>query len=293
MTESTNLNSFLIADDSSTARMIIRQCIEIAGFHGKEFLEARDGKEAWQILQHHRVDMVFTDLNMPELDGRALLKLIKSMPELSSTCVIVITSTKNPAKEAELRDLGASSVLDKPVSPASIYQTLTAFTRNDSEMKNEHMSVDLTRKLRQALIEVVADLSFICLMEQPGGDLPPDTGRQLHAMMPVHQPFEEKFLLTLESRLLNEMTCNIYGLKAEQLTKEHQMDTLSELLNTIAGRLMQILVPPSIQFELGLPVLDIDDTISNESALNLVFNSDEGYLVFSLIGSNLNSEVRK
>ncbi len=133
MTEKANLNSFLIADDSGTARMIIRQCIEIAGFHGKEFLEARDGKEAWQILQHQRVDMVFTDLNMPGLDGRALLKLIKSTPELSSTCVIVITSTNNPAKEAELRDSGVSSVLGKPVSPASIYQALRALTRNERE----------------------------------------------------------------------------------------------------------------------------------------------------------------
>ncbi|MGD0153879.1 MAG: response regulator [Thermacetogeniaceae bacterium] len=132
MTEKGNLNSFLIVDDSGTARMIIRQCIEIAGFHGKEFFEARDVKEAWQILQQQKVDLIVTDLNMPGLDGRDLLRLIKGAPELSSTCVIVITSTKNPAKEAELRDLGASSVLDKPVSPACIYQVLMNLTRNDS-----------------------------------------------------------------------------------------------------------------------------------------------------------------
>ena len=132
MTDKADLNSFLIVDDSGTARMIVKQCIEIAGFHGKEFLEARDGKEAWRILHQQRVDMVFTDLNMPGLDGRALLERIKSTPELANTCVVVITSASNPAKEAELRDAGASCVLGKPVSPANVYQALTALTRNDS-----------------------------------------------------------------------------------------------------------------------------------------------------------------
>ncbi|MGD0153880.1 MAG: chemotaxis protein CheX [Thermacetogeniaceae bacterium] len=155
------------------------------------------------------------------------------------------------------------------------------------------MSADLNSKLCQALIEVVADLSFICLMELPGGEPPPNTGQQLQAMIPVHQPYKEKFLLTIESRLMQEITCNIYGLDAVQLTKEHQLDTLNELLNNIAGKFMQILTPPSIQFELGLPVLDIDRTISGEPALNLVFHSDESYLVFSLIGTNLIGEVRK
>lgn len=138
MTEQLNLNSFLIVDDSGTARMIIRQCIEIAGFHGREFLEARNVKEAWQILQQQKVDLIVTDLNMPGLDGRALLRLIKDAPELSSTCVIVITSAKNPAKEAELRDLGASSVLDKPISPACIYQVLRNLTRDNNRSEKTH-----------------------------------------------------------------------------------------------------------------------------------------------------------
>lgn len=129
MTDKADLNSFLIVDDSGTARMIVKQCIEIAGFHGKEFLEARDGQEAWQLLQQQRVNMVFTDLNMPGLDGRALLERIKSTPELANTCVVVITSANNPAKEAELRDAGASCVLGKPISPASVYQALMALSK--------------------------------------------------------------------------------------------------------------------------------------------------------------------
>lgn len=155
------------------------------------------------------------------------------------------------------------------------------------------MGADLRRKLCQTLINVVADLSFICLTEHPGADLPPDTNLQPQAILPVRQPFAEKFLLTVEWPLLQEMTCNIYGLEAEELTKNNQIDTLNELLNTVAGRFMQILTPPTMQFELGLPVLNTDDAIADEPALNLAFCSDQGYLVFSLIGHNLIGEVRQ
>ena len=67
MTDNKEINTFLIVDDSSTARMIIKQCIEIAGFRDRAFIEARNGEEAWQIVQHVRVDMIITDLNMPEI----------------------------------------------------------------------------------------------------------------------------------------------------------------------------------------------------------------------------------
>jgi two-component system chemotaxis response regulator CheY len=126
MTDSKDIDTYLIVDDSGTARMIMKQCIEMAGFRDKVFIEACNGAEAWQILQQEKVNMIITDLNMPELDGRMLLRLIKDTPALSSIPVIVVTSTGNPAREAELTSLGAASVLNKPVSPASVYKTLTA-----------------------------------------------------------------------------------------------------------------------------------------------------------------------
>lgn len=133
MTDNKEIGAFLIVDDSGTARMIIKQCIEIAGFWNRSFIEARNGKEAWQILQHTSVDMIVTDLNMPELDGRMLLERIKTTPALSSIPVIVVTSAGNPAREAELIGLGATAVIGKPVSPASMYKTLALFNKREGE----------------------------------------------------------------------------------------------------------------------------------------------------------------
>ena len=64
-----------------------------------------------------------------------LLQRLKTTPEFSSIPVIVVTSTSNPAQEAELIGLGASTVLGKPVSPAVMHRTLAALKRNGRECK--------------------------------------------------------------------------------------------------------------------------------------------------------------
>ena len=119
----------MIADDSGTARMFIRRCLEIAGFQEAEFLEAANGHEAIALLRQGGADLVMTDLNMPECDGIELLKQIKADKELKMVPVVVVTSAKNPAKEAELLIHGAVAVLAKPVSPAGISAVLGRIQR--------------------------------------------------------------------------------------------------------------------------------------------------------------------
>lgn len=110
----------LIADDSSTARLIIRRCVEIAGGADATLLEARDGQQALDLVRQQHVDIVLTDINMPVLDGKRLLMHIKSNPRLNATRVVVISSMANPALEKELKDIGADAVIPKPVTPAML-----------------------------------------------------------------------------------------------------------------------------------------------------------------------------
>ena len=110
----------MIADDSGTARMIIRKCLEIAGLTESKFLEAKNGEEVLLTLKKEKIGLLVTDLNMPVLDGKALLERVKADPALAGVPVIVITSGNNPAREKELKGLGAASVLNKPVSPAAV-----------------------------------------------------------------------------------------------------------------------------------------------------------------------------
>ena len=107
--------------------MSIMRCLEIAGCTDCTMLEASNGREALALLREHGASVLITDLNMPVMDGEALLKLVKASPRLNSTRVLVISSLANPAKEKELMQLGAVGVVSKPVSPDKIFRALHTF----------------------------------------------------------------------------------------------------------------------------------------------------------------------
>jgi len=123
------VKNIVIVDDSSSARMFIQRCFEVSGFEGANFIEANNGKEAVSVLESQSVDLVVTDLTMPEMDGTELLKWIKGNAKFAKTPVVVITSSGNEAKKQELVDIGAFSVLTKPISPAIIAKTITPINK--------------------------------------------------------------------------------------------------------------------------------------------------------------------
>lgn len=123
------MERIIIADDSETARMFIRRCLEIIGLRDAQFLEAANGRDALQLAKEQLakgepVDLMVSDLNMPVMDGVTLLKWIKTSPRLVQLPVLIITSAGNPAKEQELMEQGALAVLNKPVSPANLLKAL-------------------------------------------------------------------------------------------------------------------------------------------------------------------------
>ena len=121
------MKRIIIADDSTTARMFIKRCLQIIGLGDVEMIEAEHGKEALAAAKAQEVDLLLTDLNMPVMDGETLIKWVKASPKLGELPVIVITSAGNPAKEAQLLELGAHRVLNKPVSPPMMMDALAEF----------------------------------------------------------------------------------------------------------------------------------------------------------------------
>jgi two-component system chemotaxis response regulator CheY len=116
----------VIADDSQTARMFIRRCLEIIGLADAQFVEVENGREALVQVREAETDLLVTDLNMPVMDGELLLRWIKSSPRLCHLNILVVTSAGNAAKESELLKFGACGVLRKPVSPAALSQKLSS-----------------------------------------------------------------------------------------------------------------------------------------------------------------------
>ena len=115
------VQTILVVDDSGTARKTISQCLTIIGLKDKKFLEASNGRDAVEVLKQSSVDLVVTDLNMPVMDGEALLLEIKGSTDWKKIPVIVITSTSNDVREKTLREVGAEAVISKPVNPAVLH----------------------------------------------------------------------------------------------------------------------------------------------------------------------------
>jgi two-component system chemotaxis response regulator CheY len=123
----------LIADDSGTARMFIQQCLEISLEEEVIFHQAANGQEALKLLKSEEFDLLVTDLNMPVLDGRELIRRISSSPRLHGLPIMVITSSGNEARKQELVELGARVVLRKPVNPMIIAEGLEALHSTKGE----------------------------------------------------------------------------------------------------------------------------------------------------------------
>ena len=114
------VQTILVVDDSGTARMIVKQCLTIIGLKDKKFLEASNGRDAMEVLKQNFVDLIVTDINMPVMDGEALLREIKGAVACKRIPVIVITSTSNDIREKALREAGAVAVVSKPINPAAL-----------------------------------------------------------------------------------------------------------------------------------------------------------------------------
>ncbi len=118
------MHRILIVDDSFTARSLIKKSVNICGLQDARFWEADNGKRALEILRNESIDLVLTDVNMPEMDGLNLLKRIKSSPKLFDVPVVVITSLKNDTSERLMLKEQATAVLGKPIAIPEMYRLL-------------------------------------------------------------------------------------------------------------------------------------------------------------------------
>ncbi len=106
---------FLIVDDMSTMRKIIRTILNQLGYTNVE--EAENGKEALAKLRSGRFDFVLMDWNMPELDGLETLKQIRSDDKLKGLPVIMVTAEAKKENVLLAVQTGANNYVVKPFTP--------------------------------------------------------------------------------------------------------------------------------------------------------------------------------
>ena len=104
----------LVVDDSISVRRGMARQLRNLGLNVRE---ASDGLEALGRLREAQYGLVVTDLEMPKLDGFALLAEIKRIPSLSTIPVIVASTLCDQETRIRLKKLGAHALLSKPVDP--------------------------------------------------------------------------------------------------------------------------------------------------------------------------------
>jgi two-component system, chemotaxis family, chemotaxis protein CheY len=108
----------MTVDDSATVRQMLTFTLEDAGY---QVLEAVDGVEALaKLTAGEKVDMLITDLNMPNMDGIELIRAVRKDPTYRFIPIIMLTTETQESKRQEGKSAGASGWIVKPFKPQQV-----------------------------------------------------------------------------------------------------------------------------------------------------------------------------
>jgi len=100
----------LVVDDSITTRTLEKNILESAGY---QVLVAFDGQEAWELLQKEPVDIIVSDIAMPNMDGCALTKKVKNDDRFKEFQVILVPSLESKKDKIRGMNVGADAYIKK------------------------------------------------------------------------------------------------------------------------------------------------------------------------------------
>ncbi|PNU20021.1 response regulator [Geothermobacter hydrogeniphilus] len=115
----------LIAEDSPTMRSLIVSTIAALGDY--EIVEAANGFEALRILPREKVDLVITDINMPDINGLELVSFVKNNPNYQNTPLFIISTESSERDREKGMTLGADAYLVKPFSPEELQSLIRQY----------------------------------------------------------------------------------------------------------------------------------------------------------------------
>jgi diguanylate cyclase (GGDEF)-like protein len=118
--------SVLVAEDSLVIRAVLVEQLRSRGYR---VLEAGDGEQALAACQRERPDVVLLDVEMPQLDGHAVLAGIKADPRLADIPVVFVTARVTTEDVVEGLRLGAHDYLRKPFEPSELLARVSAAAR--------------------------------------------------------------------------------------------------------------------------------------------------------------------
>ncbi len=114
----------LVVDDSKLARKHICRVLQNMGI--KRIVEAEDGQQALALFsaEQDQFDLIVTDLNMPVMDGQALIESIRRDLDNTFVPILMVTSEANQTRLSKVHKAGVSAICDKPFDPQTVKEML-------------------------------------------------------------------------------------------------------------------------------------------------------------------------
>lgn len=109
--------TIMTVDDSASVRQMVSFTLKEQGY---QVVEAVDGKDALAKINGQKVDMVITDLNMPNLDGIGLIRGVRSNATTKFVPIIMLTTESQDSKKQEGKAAGATGWIVKPFKPEQL-----------------------------------------------------------------------------------------------------------------------------------------------------------------------------
>jgi two-component system, chemotaxis family, chemotaxis protein CheY len=115
------VSSILAVDDSPSMRQLVSFTLRSAGY---QVVEAADGREALAAARSQPVQLVITDVNMPNMDGITLTRELRLLPAFKFTPILLLTTESAADRRQAGKSAGATGWLVKPFNPDQLLATI-------------------------------------------------------------------------------------------------------------------------------------------------------------------------
>ena len=109
------MKTILVVDDSRIMRNVVKNIFTDMKIPC-QYLEAENGKKAFDLLETNKVNLVFLDWNMPEMDGMSFLTKVRVMPDYKDLPIFMVTSEAAKYNVVEALENGATDYIVKPIN---------------------------------------------------------------------------------------------------------------------------------------------------------------------------------
>jgi len=116
--------TILIVEDNDLNMKLFNDLLQA---HGYQTLQTKDGREALNMAREHRPDLILMDIQLPEISGLEITRMLKADTDLKVIPVIAVTAFAMKGDEEKIREGGCEGYIAKPISVASFLQTVSKF----------------------------------------------------------------------------------------------------------------------------------------------------------------------